>query len=80
MIIPRLPKKQVLVYSLWLLNDQPDGEIAAVVDNQADVQYFTRVHRAWETNRQTEKFEVILTKGIKCENLGFGMRTQNLEM
>ena len=72
MSIPRLPKKQLFVYAFCLLNNKPDGEIAAVVDKD-DAQYFTRVRRAWRANRQTEKFEAISNKGIKCENVGFGM-------
>ena len=73
MVLPRLPKKQVFLYAFCLLNDQHDSEIAAVADYDADAQYFTRVHRAWRANRQTEKFEAIPTKGIKCENDGLGL-------
>lgn len=73
LVLPPVPKKQVLVYALCLLNNQPDGEIAAIADLEPDVQYFSRVRRAWRANRQTEKFEAIPTKGIKCENLGFGL-------
>lgn len=73
MVLPRVPKKQVLAYYNCFLNNRPDGEIAAVLDYEPGVEYFTRAHRAWRANRQTEKFETIPTKGIKCENLGFGM-------
>ena len=73
MVLPRLPKKQVFLYAFCLLNDQHDSEIAAVADYDADAQYFTRVRRAWRANRQTEKFEAIPTKGIKCENDGLGL-------
>ena len=73
MVLPRITKKQVLVFAFCLLNNQPDGEIVAVADYVEGVQYFTRVRRAWRANRQTEKFEVIPTKGIKCENEGFGL-------
>ena len=73
MVLPRISKKQVFLYAFCLLNNQHDSEIAAVADYDADAQYFTRVCRAWRANRQTEKFEAILTKGIKCENPGLGL-------
>jgi hypothetical protein len=72
-VVPPHPKGQVLVYSFCWMNNHPDKEIAAIVDYQADAEYFTRVRKAWRANRQTEKFEVIPTKGIKCENNGFGV-------
>ena len=55
------------------MNNRPDKEIVAIVDYQRGVEYFTRVRKAWRANRQTEKFEVIPTRGIKCENDGFGL-------
>jgi hypothetical protein len=73
MVLPRLPRKQVLAYYGCLLNNRADNEIAAVLDYEPDVEYFTRARRTWRANRQTGKFEVIPTKGVKCENLGFGM-------
>jgi hypothetical protein len=73
-VLPPIPKKQLLVYAMCMLNNRPDGEIAAIVDYAPGVQYFTRVRKAWRANRTTEKFEVIpTTKGIKCENPGFGI-------
>ena len=72
LVLPVISKRQVLVYAMCLLNNKPDGEIAAVAD-QAGVQYFTRVRKAWRTNRTTEKFEPIPVKGVKCENPGFGL-------
>ena len=73
LVLPTIPKRQALVYALCLLNNKPDGEIAAIVDNQPHVQYFTRVRKAWRANRTTEKFEVIPVKGVKCENVGYGV-------
>ena len=73
LLIPRYPKSQILTYSFCWTNNQPDKEIVAIVDHQSGVEYFTRVRKAWRANRQTGKFEVIPTKGIKCENEGAGL-------
>lgn len=74
LILPEIRKNQILVnYSACLLNDKLDSEIVAIAFNQPDEEYFTRISRAWRTNRTTEKFEEILVKGIKCENIGYGI-------
>jgi hypothetical protein len=73
MVLPRLPRKQVLAYYGCLLNNRADNEIAAVLDYEPGVEYFTRARRAWRANRLTGKFEAMPSKGIKCENLGYGM-------
>lgn len=73
LLLPAIPKNQILVYAMCLLNDQPDGEIAAIADHQPTEQYFTRVRKAWRANRTTEKFEPMPVKGIKCENPAAGL-------
>lgn len=73
LVLPAIPKTQILVYAMCLLNDQPDGEIAAVADHQPTEQYFKRVRKAWRANRTTEKFEPMPVKGIKCENPAAGL-------
>ncbi len=73
LVLPAISRRQVLVYAMCLLNNKPDGEIAAVADYQEGVQYFTRVRKAWRANRTTEKFEPMPVKGVKCENPGFGV-------
>lgn len=73
LVVPPHSSKQVLAYATCLIGNRPDKEIVAVVDYQPNEQYFTRVRRAWRANRQTEKFEVIPTKKIKCENEGYGV-------
>ncbi len=73
LVLPPIPRNQIVVYRGCLLEYQPDNEIAAVVTYEAGVQYFTRVHKAWRANRSTEKFEVIPMKGIKCESEGYGI-------
>lgn len=73
LVVPPYPKSQLLSYSFCLMNNLPDKEIVAIVDYQPDAEYFTRVRKAWRANRQTGKFEVIPTKGIKCTNEGAGL-------
>ena len=72
LVLPRVPRNQLITYSLCWLGGRLDREIAAVVE-YTDTEYFTRVRRAWRANRATEKFEAIPTKGIKCENEGYGV-------
>lgn len=73
LVVPPHTRKQVVVYATCLMENRADKEIVAIADYQPGEQYFTRVRKAWRANRQTEKFEVIPTKGIKCENDGFGI-------
>ncbi len=74
LVLPEIRKNQILVsYSVCLLGNNLDREIVAIAYYQPDEEYFTRIRRAWRANRQTEKFEEIPTKGIKCENVGYGI-------
>ncbi len=72
-LLPRTRRHESLIYSSCFSGGKPDREIVAVVDHRPDVEFFTRVSRAWRANRATGKFEAIPTKGIKCENAGYGM-------
>jgi hypothetical protein len=73
LVLPRIPRNQILVYSMCFYGEKPDKEIVAIADYRPYVEFFTRVRRAWRANRVTEKFEEIPTKGIKCENAGYGV-------
>ena len=73
LVLPAIPRKQVLVYALCFSGQNRDKEIIAVADYQPGEEYLTRVRRAWRANRKTEKFEEILTEGIRCENVDYGV-------
>ncbi|HEX8494805.1 MAG TPA: hypothetical protein VF658_18325 [Pyrinomonadaceae bacterium] len=73
LVLPKILRKQILVYSLCFLAQKPDGEIAAIADEEFEAEFFTRIRRAWRANRKTEKFEEISVKGIKCRNEGYGV-------
>lgn len=73
LVLPAIPRKQVLVYALCFSGENRDKEIIAVADYQPGEEYLTRVRRAWRANRKTEKFEEILTEGIRCENVDYGV-------
>lgn len=73
LVLPAIPRKQILVYATCFSGQNPDKEIIAVADYRPDAEYFTRVRRAWRANRKTEKFEEILVEGIRCENDGYGV-------
>lgn len=68
LVAPPHTGKQILVYASCRLKNQYNPEIVALVDNQPSEEFLTRVRKAWRANRQTGKFEVLPTKGIKCTN------------
>ena len=70
LFLPPIAKNQQLFHVDCLLNDKPDPELVVIVDNVVRAGYYTRVRHAWRANRQTEKFEPIPTKGIKCVGWG----------
>lgn len=72
LVLPRLTRTQLLVYSTCFSGDRPDGEIVAVVE-YTDTEFYRRVRRAWRADRAAETFERIPPRGIKCTNEGFGM-------
>jgi hypothetical protein len=73
LVLPPVRKNQIVVYSTCFLSNKPDREVVAIADYQPDVEFFTRVRRAWRANRKTAKFEEISFKGIKCTNEGYGV-------
>jgi hypothetical protein len=68
--LPVLKRNHMVMYTLCLLNDKPDSEIAAIIEPVKPGSYETRTLRAWRANRQTRKFEEIAVKGVKCEMQG----------
>ena len=73
LVLPSIPRKQVLVYALCFSGQKPDSEIVAIADYKRDAEFFTRVRRAWRANRSIERFEEISPRGIKCTNEGYGL-------
>ena len=72
LVLPRIPRGQLLCYANCYSGKKPDGEIVAFAE-YTDTEFLTRVRRAWRASRKTGKFEVIPVKGIKCTNEGHGM-------
>jgi hypothetical protein len=68
--LPAMNRNQILFYTLCLFNDQPDPEIAAIVQPLRRGGYETRTLRAWRANRKTRKFEEAPAKNVKCEMQG----------
>jgi hypothetical protein len=62
-------KNQYIICGLCRLNEKTDKDIVAVYqDKNSDVQFYTKIIKAWKANRKTGKFEQIDTKGIDCIN------------
>lgn len=72
-VVPRTRRHEKLIYASCFSGGKPDREVVAVVDRRQDAEFYTRVSRAWRANRATEKFEEMPTRGVKCENEGYGM-------
>lgn len=53
-------------------NGKRDIELA-VVAKATNTEKWTQISRAWKANRRTGKFEDVSTKGIVCENIGWGV-------
>ena len=68
--LPPMTRTQILFYTLCLFNDEPDPEIAAIVQPLKRGSYETKALRAWRANRQTRKITEIPIKGVKCEMQG----------
>ena len=70
LFLPAMRKSQLLFYVDCMLNSKPDPELVVIVDNVVRGGYYATPRYAWRANRQTEKFEVIPVKGIKCVGQG----------
>ncbi|PPJ62717.1 hypothetical protein CUN59_14130 [Cuspidothrix issatschenkoi CHARLIE-1] len=65
-------KSYTLIGYDCLRNGIRDYSIIAVAKIQ-DTEYFRQIQKAWRANRKTRKFEAISTKGVICENTGYGL-------
>jgi hypothetical protein len=71
--ITDVKQNQYLSYGCRI-NGQSDSEILALYEsNGEDVEYFTKIIKAWRANRKTGKFDEIDINGIDCINPGFGV-------
>jgi hypothetical protein len=72
--VPKMNKSYTLIggHHLCLRNGIRDSSIIAVAKIQ-DTEYFRQIQKAWRANRKTRKFEAISTKGVICENTGYGL-------
>ncbi len=66
LFLPVIRKNQLLFYVDCFLNDKPDPELVVIVDNIVRGGYYSTARSAWRANRQTERFEPLPPKGIKC--------------
>jgi hypothetical protein len=70
--VPKMNKSYTLIGYDCLRNGIRDYSIIAVAKIQ-DTEYFRQIQKAWRANRKTRKFEAISTKGVICENTGYGL-------
>jgi hypothetical protein len=70
--VPKINKSHTLIGHFCLRNGVRDYEIIAIAKIQ-DVPYYRQIQKAWRANQKTRKFEAISTKGISCENVGYGV-------
>ncbi|MBD2131373.1 hypothetical protein H6F47_02595 [Sphaerospermopsis sp. FACHB-1094] len=65
-------KSYTLIGYHCLRNGIRDYSIIAVAKD-TNSEYFRQIQKAWRANRKTRKFEAISTKGVICENTGYGV-------
>jgi hypothetical protein len=71
--LPAISKSQTLTSPRFCTqNGKKNRDLIAIVE-ATDKEYRTQIHRAWRANRSTGKFESTSTKGIVCENPGWGV-------
>jgi hypothetical protein len=71
--LPAISKSQTLASSRFCMqNGKKNPDLIAIVE-ATDTEYRTQIHRAWRANRAKGKFESISTRGIVCENPGWGV-------
>ncbi len=71
--LPTISKSQVFAgHGFCKRNGKLDPDLAAIVE-ATDTAERTKIYRAWRVDRAKEKFEVISTKGIACENPAWGV-------
>lgn len=70
--LPKINKPYTMVGGECLRNGVSDLDIIAVAKD-TNSEYFRQIQKAWRANRKTRKFEAISTKGVICENIGYGL-------
>ncbi|WP_242027318.1 hypothetical protein [Sphaerospermopsis sp. FACHB-1094] len=70
--VPKMNKSYTLIGYHCLRNGIRDYSIIAVAKD-TNSEYFRQIQKAWRANRKTRKFEAISTKGVICENTGYGV-------
>ena len=70
--LPKINKPYTMVGGECLRNGVSDLDIIAVAKD-TNSEYFRQIQKAWRANRKTRKFEAISTKGVICENTGYGL-------
>lgn len=69
---PEVPKGYVVVEGLCESNGIRDETIIAVVKEDEN-EWFSQTRFAYRANLETEQFETIATKGIRCLNNAWGL-------
>ena len=70
---PALTKSQALIgYGFCKRNGKSEPNLVAIAQ-PSETEFWTKIDRAWRANQSKEKLESISTKGIVCENPGWGV-------
>ncbi|HIK56808.1 MAG TPA: hypothetical protein IGS37_16800 [Synechococcales cyanobacterium M55_K2018_004] len=72
LLLPAIPQNFDLAQGWCELNRRADARIVAIARYQ-NSEYSTQIRRAWRANWQRERFEEMPTRGIRCQNPGFGV-------
>ena len=68
----KLLKNNNLYYHFCYKDGKQDEEIIAIAEYEEEA-FLTKIFKAWRADRKTEKIIEIPTKGIKVENMDYGL-------
>lgn len=72
MNLPKKAASEQMSGNMCKRNGVRNSEIIVFVKNE-NAPYLSKIARAWRSNRQSGRFEAISTRGIVCENPGWGV-------
>ena len=73
LIVENIPENHYFGYQLCRLNGEMDSEIIVLYESEENVEYYTKIKRAWRADTKLQKIVEIDTSGIDYCNEGYGV-------
>jgi hypothetical protein len=68
----RFSERYMRLIDRWCECDGVNDESIFAVVELTETPFFEHVVRAWRVNKKLRRFQEISTKGLRCENMGYG--------